>query len=165
MNRGHCRSARLSLARRTIAVIVAWSCSRAGRMVTCIRPVWFSGPTARYAAWMGRTKNTLLVIAGTAAGVTAAKQTVARRRRRGEDRDSHVITVYRPIGEIHVNGKLPSPLTELGDKVDVELRPAPGDRGTEISVRPRDGGVSAGVVRRALRDSRSLLETGDVLLP
>ena len=102
---------------------------------------------------MGRTKNTLLVAATAAAGVAAAKRITARRRQKTDDRRRHAVTVYRPIDEIRTNGELPSPLADLGD------------RGTEIFVRARDGSVSAGEIRRALRDVRSLLETGDVLLP
>ena len=114
---------------------------------------------------MGRTKNTLLVAATAAAGVAAAKRMTARRRQKTDDRRRHAVTVYRPIDEIRTNGKLPSPLADLGDRVEIDMRSAPGDRGTEIFVRARDGSVSAGEIRRALRDVRSLLETGDVLLP
>jgi hypothetical protein len=74
---------------------------------------------------------------------------------------------------------LPEPLAELGDTVEVELRTAPGGRGTEIAVRPRNGEPSGAgavaarlrgddprwAVRRALRETRSLLETGEVLHP
>ena len=108
--------------------------------------------------------NTLLVAATAAAGVAAAKRITARRRQT-DDRRRHAITVYRPIDEIRTNGKLPSPLADLGDRVEIDMRSAPGDRGTEIFVRAGDGSVSAGEIRRALRDVRSLLETGDVLLP
>jgi hypothetical protein len=113
---------------------------------------------------MGRTRNTLLAAAVAAAGVTAAKQLSARRQQRDDDR-RHVITVYRPIDDIRTNGKLPSPLADLGERVDIEMKPAPGDRGTEVFVRARDRAASAREIRRALRDTRSLLEVGDVLLP
>jgi hypothetical protein len=115
---------------------------------------------------MGWTKSTLLVAATAAAGVAAVKVMSARGRGTTDDRRRHAITVYRPIDEIRTNGKLPSPLADLGDRVEIDMRPAPGDRGTEILVRARDGGsVSVGEIRRALRDVRSLVETGDVLLP
>jgi hypothetical protein len=79
-------------------------------------------------------------------------------------RRRHAVTVYCPIDQIERDGKLPSPLTELSDGIDIEMRPAPGGRGTEIYARSK-GTVSEGAVRRALRDTRSLLEVGDVLLP
>jgi hypothetical protein len=76
-------------------------------------------------------------------------------------------------------GRLPEPLAGLGDAVEVRLRPAPGGRGTELAARLRDGapaGPGAAVariagkdprqeVRAALRQSRQLLETGEVLTP
>jgi hypothetical protein len=108
----------------------------------------------------------VLIAATAAAGVATARRMTARRRRTTDDRRRHAITVYRPIDDIRTNGKLPSPLADLGDRVEIDMRPAPGDRGTEIFVQARDGGsISAGEIRRALRDVRSLLETGDVLLP
>ncbi|WP_236718069.1 hypothetical protein [Actinoplanes sp. TFC3] len=101
-----------------------------------------------------------------AAGVTATS-VVKKRRASAQDHDGrpHVITVFRPYDELKAE-QVPGSLAELGDTVEVSLRPAPADRGTEISVRPRDGSpVGAGDIRRALRETRSLLEAGDVLLP
>ncbi|MGV9281821.1 hypothetical protein [Streptomyces sp. NPDC003730] len=91
----------------------------------------------------------------------------------------HTVTINRPLDEVSANGRLPEPLAELGDKIEVQVRPAPGDRGTEVAARLRDpvpsgpGGAAArlkgqdprGPVRRALRASRALLETGEVLSP
>jgi hypothetical protein len=73
----------------------------------------------------------------------------------------HVITVYRPLAEVAEA----LPLTALQGAIEVQLRPAPADRGTEISARALDGTVSDGDLRRLLRESRSLLEVGDVLKP
>jgi hypothetical protein len=75
----------------------------------------------------------------------------------------HVITVHRPLDE--VAGVLPEPLTTFPGAVDVQLRAAPADRGTEISVRALNDTASDGDIRRLLRESRSLLEVGDVLQP
>ncbi|MEV8510216.1 hypothetical protein AB0368_36045 [Actinoplanes sp. NPDC051475] len=72
--------------------------------------------------------------------------------------------MFRPFEELTTT-QLPGSLTELGDAVEVTLRPAPGSRGTEVVVSARDDTVPAGRIRRALRETRSLLETGDVLLP
>jgi hypothetical protein len=91
----------------------------------------------------------------------------------------HVVTVNRPGAEVAPDGQLPGPLAELGDSIEVQLRPAPGDRGTEIAVRLRDGapsgpGAAAArlkgddprwAVRRALRDAKQLLEAGEILGP
>jgi hypothetical protein len=108
---------------------------------------------------MGR-KTRVLVLA--AAAAAAAGLAIRARPRQSTGNRPHVLTVYRPIGEVRTD-RLPSPLAELGDSVTVEMRPAPTDRGTEIVVRS----ISAdpGQIRRALRDTRSLLEVGDVLLP
>jgi hypothetical protein len=111
----------------------------------------------------------MVFAAATAAGLAAIRRqhqptlvTLARTPKSTGTRP-HVITVFRPMDEVRRDGKLPSPLAELGDSVTVEIRPAPADRGTEIVVRS----ISAdpGQIRRALRDTRSLLEVGDVLLP
>ncbi|HEX9999759.1 MAG TPA: hypothetical protein VGB74_04860 [Actinoplanes sp.] len=91
---------------------------------------------------------------------------IVTRRRSGAPSFSgrrHVITVNRPLADIAE--LLPEPLTAYQGAVDVQLRAAPANRGTEISVRALDATVSDGDIRRLLRESRSLLETGDVLQP
>ncbi|MFF0150164.1 hypothetical protein [Micromonospora sp. NPDC005203] len=91
----------------------------------------------------------------------------------------HVATVNRPGNDVAPGGQLPEPLAGLGDAVEVRLRPAPGDRGTEIAVRLRDGAqlpVAAAArratgrdpeqaIRAALRESKQLIETSEVLHP
>jgi hypothetical protein len=73
-----------------------------------------------------------------------------------------------------VAGGLPAPLAELGDRIAVEVRPAPGDKGTEIAARiaqDETGAATADTdasdlqdrLREALRLSKSLLETGRVM--
>lgn len=98
-------------------------------------------------------------------------------RRRGAQ--WHVATVNRPAGDVAPGGKFPEPLAGLGDAVEVQVRPAPGDRGTEIAVRLRDGArlpvVAAAqrvtgrdpeqAIRAALRESKQLIETSEVLHP
>jgi hypothetical protein len=113
---------------------------------------------------MGRTRKVLLIAAPLAAG--AAVVTAKRRNRRGlTSGRPHVVTVFRPLSELEA-GSLPGSLKEIADAVEIRLAAAPGDRGTEISVRiPEGSRVSDGDVRRALRETRSLLEAGDVLLP
>ncbi|MFC3740884.1 hypothetical protein [Paractinoplanes deccanensis] len=101
----------------------------------------------------------MLIVAPIAAGTAV----VAAKRRSGRSpspRRTHVVTVHRPLSEI------PGSLEELAKSVEISLAPAPGDRGTEISVRiPEGSPVTDAEVRRALRETRSLVEVGDVLLP
>jgi hypothetical protein len=116
---------------------------------------------------MRRLTAIAVLVAATATGAATAYRVIAARQARAwraRVGTRHVITVFRPFDELNA-AELPAPLTELRDAVEIELRPAPDDRGTEIAVRPRDGAVTSGTIRRALRASRSLLETGDVLLP
>lgn len=107
-----------------------------------------------------------MIVAGAVGAVVVSLVT---RRSQARQRDAgrrHVVTVFRPFEELTTT-QLPGSLTELGDAVEVTLRPAPGGRGTgtEVVVSARDDTVPAGRIRRALRETRSLLEAGDVLLP
>jgi len=129
------------------------------------------------------------VLLGTAVAATAATATAAtvvgRRLARANGVDSlarsgpdrwHSVTVHREPEQL---GPLPAPLAELGETVEVRIRPAPGGRGSELAARlvePVPGGVAALVakardedpvrqLRRALREARSLAEVGEVLLP
>jgi hypothetical protein len=104
------------------------------------------------------------VVAGAAAAVTAR-----RRRHPGhgtEDVDRwHSVTVDCTPEEL---GSKPPPLDSLGFPVEIRIRPAPGERGTELAVRAADPAPDRDTVRhlrRALREARSLAEVGEVLLP
>jgi hypothetical protein len=72
------------------------------------------------------------------------------------------------------SGQLPEPLAELGDRIDVRVGRAPGDKGTELRARLRDSssGHAAGRLtgtdaqsdlRSALRRAKQLIEVGEVL--
>ncbi|MEU6074728.1 hypothetical protein [Micromonospora sp. NPDC047074] len=87
-----------------------------------------------------------------------------------------VVTIDRAPGEVLPGGRWPEPLRRLGGLVQVELRPAPGCRGTELAARRRPGGAPPTglaahlvgndpdlLVRRALWEVRQLAETGEVL--
>jgi hypothetical protein len=85
-----------------------------------------------------------------------------------------VVTVDRPPEQVLPDGRLPAPLARLGAGVQVDLRPAPGGRGTELAARAPDGGFTGMaahlvgddpdlLVRRALREARQLVETGEPL--
>jgi hypothetical protein len=113
---------------------------------------------------MGRTGKVLMLATPIAAGAAAV---IAKRRagRSTPSRRRHVVTVYRPLSELEAT-QLPGSLREIAGQVEITLAAAPGGRGTEIVVRVPDGSrISDGEVRRALRETRSLLEAGDVLLP
>jgi hypothetical protein len=89
------------------------------------------------------------------------------------------VTIYRRPDEVVPDGRLPEPLARLGDAIEVQVREAPGDRGTELGARlstsmpigvdqvlARLGGEDPRLaVRRALRESKCLIETGEVLRP
>ena len=87
------------------------------------------------------------------------------------------VTINRSQEEVMPQGQLPGPLAALGDLVEVQVRPAPGDRGTELAARlrvPEPTGPRAALaafggddprqqVRSALRQAKHLIEVGEVL--
>lgn len=85
------------------------------------------------------------------------------------------VTVNRPPQEIQTKDGLPGPLAELGDGVRLRIQPAPADKGTEIRALPvapsgSPRAKAAGEdprqrVRQALRETKQILETGEVLSP
>ncbi|WP_222595820.1 hypothetical protein [Cellulomonas aerilata] len=86
----------------------------------------------------------------------------------------HAVTVNLAPQDVGSPGRWPQPIADLGDRVEVRVVPAPGDRGTELAVRARAGlrpGEAPDAddlqdrIRVALRHSRMLLETGEVLQP
>ncbi|MGC4814615.1 hypothetical protein ACLQ29_29135 [Micromonospora sp. DT228] len=87
-----------------------------------------------------------------------------------------VVTVDRPPEQVLPAGPWPEPLRRLDGAVEVRVRPAPGDRGTELAARPVAGatppvGLAAHLVgddpgllvRRALRQIKQRVEAGEVL--
>ncbi|WP_299952572.1 hypothetical protein [uncultured Modestobacter sp.] len=59
----------------------------------------------------------------------------------------------------------PAPLAAFGDRLEVRVSPAPGDRGAELAARFR-GPVTEeeiGQLRSALREAKQLVEVGEVL--
>jgi hypothetical protein len=111
---------------------------------------------------------------GIAAGALAAAAAVPLVRRlarmeapaRNDPKRWHAVTVNCP--QETVEGRGDTPLAALGDRVEVRLRPAPGDRGTEVAARLRSGDAGDAQVRElraALRETRMLLEVGWVTHP
>lgn len=111
------------------------------------------------------------------AGIGAVRRAMSGRRREGDETPDRwlVVTILRPPDEVS-DGSLPAPLVELGDLVEVEVRPAPGGKGTELAARlTRRGPASASArlqgedprqrVRVALREAKSLLEVGEIVHP
>jgi hypothetical protein len=125
-----------------------------------------------------------LVIGGLAAGGSAAVL-LGRKIVGGDGAGAHkpdrwhVVTVHRRPDEVVPDGRLPDPLAELGDQIEVQVRPAPADRGTELAARlraPVPSGLSGAAarisgddprqeLRMALRHAKMLLETGEILNP
>jgi hypothetical protein len=87
------------------------------------------------------------------------------------------VTILRTKDQIAPSGLLPQPILMLGDLVDVKMSTAPGDRGVELSVRLRNteprglgslvtrarGTDPRQTVRRALRETKQLLEAGEIV--
>lgn len=117
--------------------------------------------------------------------VVGAGVAVARKARRGAAAGRRpqerwlTVTINRPAGEVGTDERPPPPLDRFGDSIDVRVRPAPGDRGTELAVRPARPAPAASSslparlagedprqeLRLALREAKALLEAGEVLLP
>ena len=124
---------------------------------------------------------------GAIGGVVAgAGLLVARRLRHDRSDDEadvetanrwHAVTVNRSPEEVMPDGTPPPALRGLGDLVEVEVRPAPQSRGTELRARVRQpepgpaksvlerlGGTDPRqAVRAALREDKQLIEVGEVL--
>ena len=85
-----------------------------------------------------------------------------------------VVTVLRDAADLEAMA-LPAPLADLGDRVEVRVRPAPGDKGSELAVRLRDRPTTGGALARltgsdpqadlrsALRQAKQIIEVGEVL--
>jgi hypothetical protein len=84
------------------------------------------------------------------------------------------VTVFREESDIDA-AQLPAPLAELGDRIEIRVRPAPGGKGTELAARLRDrpssgtalsrltGSDPQADLRSALRRAKQLIEVGEVL--
>jgi hypothetical protein len=108
------------------------------------------------------------MLTGTAVLAAAAGGAVLVRRRfagaAGAEDRWHSVTVNRTPEEV---GSLPGPLAELGTVIEVRVRPAPGDRGTELAARVVEAAdrETVGRLRRALREAKQLAEIGEVVRP
>jgi hypothetical protein len=88
----------------------------------------------------------------------------------------NVVTVNRPPQDVMPDGRLPGALADMAAEIEVQVRPAPADKGTELAARitrPSDGGQQGPDakntddqrerLRTALRHAKMVLETGEVL--
>ncbi|MCM4082261.1 hypothetical protein [Paractinoplanes hotanensis] len=87
------------------------------------------------------------------------------------------VTINRSPKEVMRDDRIPGPLAELGDLIEVEVRAAPGDKGSELRARlrsPEPTGLASATarlsgddprqqVRAALRRAKQLIEVGEVL--
>ncbi|MDT7652954.1 MAG: hypothetical protein QOI36_4360 [Pseudonocardiales bacterium] len=129
-------------------------------------------------------RNLILGALAAGGGAVIARRKLDPRRIHGRHDDPtvdrwHVVFVNRPQDAVAPDGQLPAPLAELGDAVEVQVRRAAGDRGTALAARvrtPVPAGLSEATtrilgtdprqaVRTALRHSKQLVETGEVLSP
>ena len=89
------------------------------------------------------------------ASATDDPQTAARRWR--------AVTVLTTPDQLQA--ARPAPLAAFGDRIEVRVTPAPGERGAELAARftgaPSDDEI--GELRAALREAKQLVEVGEVL--
>lgn len=79
------------------------------------------------------------------------------------------VTVYRQPDDVRAEVDGSGPLSRMRNEIEVTVRQAPGDKGTEVAARPTgpDGGSVElrRAIRAALRETKSLLECGEVVEP
>ncbi|MFC0033510.1 hypothetical protein ACFFMM_28705 [Micromonospora chaiyaphumensis] len=120
-------------------------------------------------------------LTGGGLAVAVAGALVHRHRRRPataatDPRRWQVVTVAGRPEEVLPRGRRPEPLRRLGGGVELSARPAPGGRGTELAARlPAGGAALPGLaahlvgddpgrfLRQVLRETKQLVETGEVL--
>lgn len=120
-------------------------------------------------------------LVGAAVVVAAASAVVLARRRRPRSAPGTgaasaprsgwlAVTVARDVDDVLPAGRTPGPLARFGDAVELDARIAPGDKGTELRARFRQGASRAaagdrdrGRLRAALRETKHPIEVGEVL--
>ena len=123
---------------------------------------------------MKRSAMALAASAGAAVAVA-----VLLPRARGSGTRAHrwlAVTVGAPPEAVKADARVRETLEGVGEGILIRVDAAPGGRGTELAARLRDGrrggtGLVARIagrdprqeLRRALRDAKSLVETGEVL--
>ena len=77
----------------------------------------------------------VVAVTGAVAGGLLARR---GRPRQADPRRWLAVTVNRVPSDLLPGGSPPAPLAELGDAIEVQVRPAPGDKGAELAARLRD---------------------------
>jgi hypothetical protein len=127
------------------------------------------------------TATRISAVVALGAGGLAARQVLRRANGTAGDAEPagrwRAVTINRSPDEVAPDGKLPEPLAQLEDRIEVRVRPAPGGKGTELAARlrePEPSGLTSAAqrikgddprqqVRAALREAKQLLEVGEVL--
>jgi hypothetical protein len=172
------REASLAPSAQMIGGMLLTACRTLGRMAAQARAGSRTG--------MSRVENVdMRRVAGgvglMAAGVGVARYMVTRpgTRDRAPKNRWITVTVNCSPQRLASRADLPEPITRLGDAIDIRVAPAPGDRGTELGARLRElprtkivGMVNRRpeedprrMVEEALRQAKSMIETGEVLRP
>jgi hypothetical protein len=129
---------------------------------------------------VGRLTRAAFAVAGTSTAAVLAGQLVYRRGSRPTG-GAHAegwksVTILAPRDRIYSAGRYPQPVQALATWLELRLEDAPGDRGTELHARLRPGPETGRQIRKAtgakpdnalriaLRDSKQLVETGQILL-
>ena len=118
---------------------------------------------------MGRKLTTLAGAALVAGAAPVVRRVMRAARPSAEELERwHAVTVLCLSQE--VEARRDTPLAALGDAVEVTVRPAPGERGTEVRARLApaaaagdDAGERLEELRTALRETRQVLEVGWVV--
>lgn len=119
------------------------------------------------------------VLAGAGALIAVKKiRNTMSRQALHEDR-WHSVTIDQPLDKIAPDGNLPASFYEIAEEIEVIMQPAPGGRGTEVAARilgPVPAGITGAAtrlagtdprqhLRQALRKTKMLAETGEILQP
>ena len=109
------------------------------------------------------TAGKALLAAGVATAVAVARRRRAPAAPSEKDSDRWLsVTVYRAPDEVQAS--LPEELARWRDQAEIRIRPAAGDKGTELTMKPT-GQVSRHDLRLALRRAKAVLEAGEVVRP
>ncbi|MDG9687168.1 hypothetical protein QC334_31310 [Streptomyces sp. DH18] len=125
---------------------------------------------------MSAKKTLFAAAAGLTTGALVLRRLTANASLPADQDRWLVVTVQGDLGEVRPDD-LPAPLRDFGDRIETRITPAPGDRGTEIAVRftrrgPKGSHSAIGRIsgddprqdlRLALRKTKALLETGEVM--
>jgi hypothetical protein len=131
------------------------------------------------AVMVGRKLAGASASAAALAGLVGAREARRRHRQARGERRWLAVTVNVPPETLSAESRYPEPLERIRDRIEVRTGAAPGGRGTELAARlvppPRSAATSfparlAGLdprqeLRDALRETKSLLEAGEVMLP